>query len=750
MNQQPIVYPSGPDADPAVWNALLGDTLRVSKSPGCVAYIGDLQKTYLHEASGFRQIAPASLPVQKDTPYDLASLTKVVATATALMLLHEAGQLELDRSVFHYLPIPAFEPITVRHCLTHSAGLVSGLPYYKESSTIDEMLQRYAALPLKWKPGTRWLYSDVGFMILGRIVEIAAADALDRFCANRIFTPLGMKDTRFKPDAAYAARCAATEKCPWRKKLVVGEVHDENAYAVGGVAGHAGLFSTADDLATFCRAYLSGKVLKPETLDTMMKVPQIPAWPWQGLGWQVDPWSTKNSGFLPSRTAFGHSGWTGTSLWMDRASGLFAMQLGNTCHPSRATRNNEDFRRIFYTGVAKAFYPRSTNTHSGLDRVLREDFQDLRGKKIALLTHHAAVDQLGRGILDVLALAPEVTISIVYSPEHGLRGQAEAGESVASEKAKYPIVSLYGDRKAPSKEELAGIDVFVVDLQDVGARYYTYAATMKSCMEVCAQARVPVLVLVLDRPNPVGGAVLEGPIAENTSSMVCWGAVPVRHGLTMGEIALHFQKTLFAKQRLSVSVSALDAWAPERLFPECSLPWLAPSPNIPTAHAALLYVGTCLFEGTNLNEGRGTGTPFEMFGAPWLNPKEVIAQVPAPVCAGCKLEAVEYTPVSIPGKASTPRYQDERCDGIRITVTDSAAIRPFALAVGLISAIRRTHPKEFEWGKTFDVLAGSADLRESIEKGEPVETLLARIQTPLAAYDAERPKLYAEAAKPPA
>ena len=610
------------------------------------------------------------------------------------------------------------------------------------------MLQRYAALPLKWKPGTRWLYSDVGCMILGRIVELIAADSLDRFCANRIFGPLEMKDTRFKPDAAYAARCAATEQCAWRKKLVMGEVHDENAYAVGGVAGHAGLFSTAPDLAIFCRALLSGKLLKPETLDTMMKVPQIPAWPWQGLGWLVDPWTSKNSGFLPSRTAFGHSGWTGTSLWMDRASGLFAMQLGNTCHPSRSTRNNEDFRRIFYTGVAKAFYPRTTNTHSGLDRLMREDYRDVLGKRIALLTHHAAVDQLGRGILDVLAFAPEVTVSVVFSPEHGLHGQAEAGETVASEKERYPVVSLYGKRKAPTRDELNGVDLFVVDLQDVGARFYTYAATMKACMEVCAEARVP--VLVLDRPNPIGGAVIEGPIASDISSMVCWGAVPIRHGLTMGEIALHLQKTVFAKQKLRVSVSALDGWTPVRLFSECSLPWLAPSPNIPTPETALLYVGSCLFEGTNLNEGRGTERPFQVIGAPWLKSDEVIGRVAPSVRRGCQLEAVEYTPVSIPGKASSPRYQDERCAGIRMAIIDSSAARPFALAVGLLAAIRTIHPQEFEWGESFDVLAGSVALRESIDRGDTAEAIVARYQAALTAYDGERPKLYTDTLNPPA
>ncbi len=716
------------------------ESVRVSNSPGAVAYVGDRWGAVLHEATGNRQLVPAPMKAEVSTIYDLASLTKVVATTTAVMQLHEAGKVQLDLPVSHYLPIPAFRAFTLRHCLTHSAGLVPGLPYYKECSSIDEMLQRYADVPLKSQPGTRWLYSDVGFMILGRIVELIAADSLDAYCRKHIFEPLGMADTGFKPDTAHRARCAATENCPWRGTLMVGEVHDENAYAAGGVAGHAGLFGTAADLATFVRALLSGKILRPDTLNEMTRTPQIPAWPWQGIGWQLDGWSSKNSGFLTSRTTMGHSGWTGTSLWMDWKRGQFAILLGNTCHPSRSARNNPDFRRIFHAAVSKALYKNTINTHSGLDRLQREDFGDLRGKRVALLTHHAAVDQLGRHILDVFALAPDVQLKLLYSPEHGIRGHAEAGESVPSENGNIPVISLYGARKAPTAEELSGIDWFVIDLQDVGARYYTYAATMKACLEACVLADVP--VLILDRPNPVGGAILEGPIAINTGSPVCWGAVPIRHGMTMGEIALHFQRTEFAGTKLSVSVSALDNWLPSRFFDACSLPWLPPSPNIPDAGTAILYTGTCLFEGTNLNEGRGTETPFEVIGAPWLDSAAVLSILDEEACAGIQVDAIKYTPVSIPGKASSPRYQDTLCNGLRLTLLDAHAARPFAATVALIAAIRKTHPAEFAWGPSFDLLAGSDDLRTRLEQGEGWREIIAAYAPGIAAFEAVRPRLY--------
>ena len=220
---------------------------------------------------------------------------------------------------------------------------------------------------------------------------------------------------------------------------MLGEVHDENAYAVGGVAGHAGLFSTASDLAIFCRALLRGEVLCEPTLNEMTQTNQIPCYPWQGLGWLVDPWGSGEAGFLPSRTAFGHAGWTGTSLWLDRETGLFAILLANTCHPSRRKRDNGALRRTFYRGVASAFYSQTTATHTGLDRLLLSQFEPVRARRIALLTNHAAIDQYGRHILETLRLSSDVKLELLFSPEHGLHGNTEAGAAVASAHGPVPV-----------------------------------------------------------------------------------------------------------------------------------------------------------------------------------------------------------------------------------------------------------------------------------------------------------------------
>lgn len=294
--------------------------------------------------------------------------------------------------------------------------------------------------------------------------------------------------------------------------------------------------------------------------------------------------------------------------------------------------------------------------------------------------------------------------------------------------------------KEPSAQELRGIDLFVVDLQDVGARYYTYMATMRQCMAACARAKKP--VLILDRPNPVGGAILEGPIAVDTSSDVCCAAIPIRHGMTMGELGAFFLETDLKRSGLRLRVNLLDNWQPARLFTECALPWVPPSPNIPTPETALLYVGMCLFEGTNLNEGRGTDTPFAVVGAPWLDPAPVLDDVGDGAKTGCRLEAVSYTPKAIPGKASNPRYRDQVCQGIRIIVEAPREVRSFTLATALLLAIRERHPETFEWQPNFDVLAGGPDLRTRIEAGQSAPAIVADYEEALKTFDEKRPRFY--------
>ncbi len=711
-----------------------------SGGPGGVAYVGDGAQEYFFEAVGYRQATPTKAASNRETIYDLASLTKVIATTTCTLKLYEAGALGLDTLVTDHVPMPWCKDIRVRHLLTHTAGFVAGKYRYAEHNNILEMVRDYTTTGIVAPPGTRYQYSDIGFMLLGLIVESAASDSLDATAHKFIFEPLGMTNTFFNPPDSVKDRCAATEDCPWRKRVVHGEVHDENAFAVGGVSGHAGLFSTAGDLALFCRGLLGGKVLQEETMDQMLAFGGVADYPWQGLGWKLDPWLSDSRGALPVRSAFGHTGWTGTSMYLDRASDLFAIQLGNTCHTSRRARNNGYFRRRFYQTLAKSAYPERRGVHGGLDRLTRGSFGPLKDTRYGLLTNSAAIDQIERPILNVLGTIAGRPPHIVYSPEHGFARQGEAGEKIASQSGAMPIVSLYGDRKAPSSAELAELKLFVVDLQDIGSRYYTYMHTMRQCIEACAKAKVP--VLVLDRPNPLGGDIIEGPMPTVTGSPVCTARIPVRHGMTMGELAQFFAETM--KPKPDIEVYRLDNWIPSLSFSECGLPWVAPSPNMPTVETALAYVGTCLLEGVNMNEGRGTPHPFLLFGAPWLKATDVLSAMDAGSLRGAHLEVERYTPVSIEGKSTNPRFLGEECRGIRLHVTDAKQFRPFTLALDFLLSTRAVHGNELNFSPFFDTLAGGPRLREQILAGESAAEITHQHAMELTAFDGIRPKLYTE------
>jgi len=711
-----------------------------SGAPGAVALVGRGEKVLFHDAVGKRQLRPA-LAAEKDTIYDLASLTKVVCTATLVMMLRDEGKLRLEQPISDFLRLEQAPGVTLRQLLQHTSGLPAGIGglYFDIRSTKDA-LARIAVVKPKAPPGEKRIYSDLGYILLGHVIEQVGGERLDIAAARRIFQPLGMTDTCFTPAEALRTRCAATEQCAWRKRLLVGEVHDQNASAMGGVAGHAGLFGTAADLAVFAQALLAGRVLPEATLAEMCAPGQVPYYPWQGLGWKYDPWAGSVEGFLPARRAIGHTGWTGTNLWIDLDSKHYVILLSNTCHPTVDARDNRTLRTVFHTAAAEAAMPGRANTHAGVDRVFFNNLEDFAGKRIGLLTHLAAVDLLGRDTLTALRAVGGLNIQRVFTPEHGLRGQAEAGEQVRGQRAEIPVVSLYGEKKAPAPEDLRDLDVFVINLQDIGARYYTYVATMLACLRACAAAKVP--VSVLDRPNPLGGIVLEGPLPTTTESLVCSVSTPIRHGMTIAEMAQFLDKTALAKSGLRLGMLELDNWPRELYFDALAYPWLPPSPNIPDVDTALAYVGTCLFEGVNVNEGRGTDAPFLRCGAPWLDASAVLDAVPRAALRGCALSSERYTPRAIPGKATAPIYRDEPCEGIRIAIENREEFRPFTLAYALLAAMHRRHRDKLEWKPFFDTLAGGPALRQAILGGMDASAYVESLTPALARFDATRPKLY--------
>ena len=344
---------------------------------------------------------------------------------------------------------------------------------------------------------------------------------------------------------------------------------------------------------------------------------------------------------------------------------------------------------------------------SGLDN-LGTVYEHLEGKRIGLLTGPAAIDRNLRHSADILH--SQFHLTCLFAPEHGIRGDLQAGDPVAAavdQRTGLPVHSLYGDHQAPTEAELSEVDVLVVDLQDVGARFYTYIYTLAHAMESCARADIP--VVVLDRPNPLGGKHVEGCLLKSPfRSFVGRYAMPARYGLTIGEFAIWLNQEEHLGCRLTIS--RLSGWRRSMYFDETGLPWVSPSPNIPTVDSALAYVGTCLFEGTNLSEGRGTTRPFEQIGAPWLDQARVMRRIDPIAIQGAGLRPCWFRP-------TFSKHAGTLCAGIQLHVFDRELFRPYMAGIALMDAIRATHP-DFAFLPPsaaglpmIDLLAGTDELR---------------------------------------
>ncbi len=359
--------------------------------------------------------------------------------------------------------------------------------------------------------------------------------------------------------------------------------------------------------------------------------------------------------------------------------------------------------------------------NSGIDRfekILPKRFHRLRA---GLLIHPASVNRKLTHTKDILLESKKIRISALFGPQHGIFGNTQDNmiewEGFIDKKTKIPVYSLYGKTRKPTQEMLTNIDLFIIDLQDIGSRYYTFIWTMALCMEACKEKGIP--VVVLDRVNPIGGHLTEGPLLkQNFKSFVGLHPLPVRHGMTIGELALYFKNKFYQKSDLTII--PLKGWKRSQWFDETGLPWIMPSPNMPTIDTATVYPGMCLFEGTVISEGRGTTRPFEIFGAPFIQPEKLVQRL-----KNFKLKGVIFRPLYF-----TPtfnKYSGELCGGAQIHVIDKEKFKPVKTAVSILLALHELYPEvklwrkppyEYEFEKLpFDILAGSDRLRQDIENG---------------------------------
>ena len=388
--------------------------------------------------------------------------------------------------------------------------------------------------------------------------------------------------------------------------------------------------------------------------------------------------------------------------------------------------------------------PASGQVRPGIDVLVSDSLHLVAGKRVVLLTNHTGVDAAGHRDVDVLSGHTAIRLTALFSPEHGFRGlEDRPGLPDAVDSAtRLPIYSLYGGSRPPNFAALDSADVALVDLQDIGARYYTYPATATQLMRQAA--RRGVRVVVLDRPDPVGGEAVQGnvhaAIADPDTALVGFLPVPMRHGLTLGELLRLANDALGLHADLVVVPAA--GWRRGVYFDATGLPWIKPSPNMPDLESAFHYPGTCLFEGTNLSVGRGTPFAFQVIGAPWLDPEAVLTRFRdggggmGDATVGVEVTATEFTP----NGPTDGKYAGVPLKGLRLRVTDRARYDPTRLAVALLAAIRAAHPDSFRFGRRFDQLAAGPELRVALEAGQSVTAIWARWAAPLAAFRATRAK----------
>jgi len=731
------------------------DSVAASEVPGAVLLVGQGDQILHRKVLGWRATVPHPELMTAETIFDIASLTKVVATTPSVLKLWEAGKVDLNAPLGQYLKEfsgPAFQDVTVARLLTHSAGMPDLPSREAMAKGFPDAARIQARAGLAVAPGTVFLYSDTGFILLGELVRRVSGQRLDHFAQRTFYTPLGMRDTAFDPPKGWQKRIAPTEVVNAHGPLR-GVVHDGNARLLHGVAGHAGVFSTASDLSRYCRMLLAGGALggkryfKESTVRAMFS-PHVIGETTRGLGWDMaSPYSRTLGSYFPMGSV-GHTGFTGTAIWMDPPTQTYLILLTNRVHPY-GKGDVAELRRRISAAVGTRFASREAPpvaltpdttasapaadgparpegpTLSGLDRLVAEDFAPLAGRTIGLITNQTGVDIQGRRGVDLLAAAPRVRLKALFSPEHGMTGQVDANVPNSRDAATGLLIwSLYGPARRPSPEMLSGVDTLVFDIQDVGVRYYTYLTTLVYALE--EGGRRGIQVMVLDRPNPITGAVVEGPLMDpDMRSFTSPHTIPVRTGMTIGE----FAQMVVAERKLPVKLTVvpLERWQRGQWYDETGLPWVNPSPNIRNQTQALLYAGVGLLEATNLSVGRGTDMPFEVIGAPWITDPQALADgMNARGLAGVQFRPVFFTPTSSV-HANVP------LGGVRLEVTDRDAIRAVSVGLALGRELMERYPANFRPAAIQNLLVNRVAMW-SILRGEPFVRIMGWVDVSHAAF----------------
>jgi uncharacterized protein YbbC (DUF1343 family)/CubicO group peptidase (beta-lactamase class C family) len=855
------VAQSAPDFSPM--SKLVSDTVAAHKLPGAVVVVGHGGRIAFQQAYGLRKLdgepgldgAPsAAEPMTEDTIFDMASLSKDLATATGVMQMYEAGKItSFDDPIQKYLPAfniahdPQRAKVTLRMLLTHTSGEAPDVslkdPWGLVAPDKAGGINRALTTPLKDTPGSVFTYSDVNFILLGDLIEILSGQSEDVYASEHIFRPLGMTETRYLPlekacgphkvvgaaitwlrpppgrigvaclagtwSMGLLSRIAPTTHDdegnaatnPHFNMLTRGTVHDPTTRRMGGVAGHAGVFSTAHDVSLFAQALLdrlagrpSSFPLQRSTLE-MMTSPEQPghtatdisdantaagkakesrsgafdpllaaAYPaikgrnLRGYGWDIDTAFSKPRGALFPIGSFGHTGFTGTSLWMDPSSNTYVILLANAVHP----RGNQPISNLrgevasaaaAALGVGSSIPPAihgGSATLTSIDVLQQDQFAELGAAakrhddrfSFGLLTNQSGLDAHGRRTIDILAtdlpkMIPQAKLTALFSPEHGITGKldtAKIGGEVDAPTGLH-VASLYGahiaDRK-PTHEQLKALDAVVIDLQDAGVHFWTYEAAAGYFLEAASTEQTEfhhdLEIIVLDRPNLVGGVAVQGPVSDpGTESYVNYMPLPVRHGMTLGELAKYIVGTKHLATHLTVI--PMQRWERNEYFADTQLPWTDPSPNLKSSETAILYPALGLIETTNISVGRGTDSPFSFFGAAWMKAADVVAALNARQIAGA---AFEPTTEAIAEDSNHYPFHGQTISAVKVRVTDKVALNTPEMGVEILSVLHRLYPELFQLQRAMTLVCSQSTM-DALKRGDDpkriAETWNANLET---------------------
>lgn len=743
---------------------IMATALQEHDVPGAVIVIGHDGHVVFHKAYGNRSFIPTPVPMTENTIFDMASMTKVMATTTAAMQLYEEGRFRLNDPVSKYLPAFAAngkEDITIRQVMTHYSGLPPDLDLTSPWSGKQTAYDMAFAVKPDHPAGVSFVYSDINFITMGALVEKLSGMPLNEYVLKYVFDPLGMHHTSFLPPASWRDEIAPTQYDE-NHHMLLGVVNDPTSRRMGGVAGHAGLFSTAGDVSTFAQNLLDLLAGRPSKFPLnrltaeKMTTPQNPpnATALRGLGWDIESPFSGNRGELFPVGGFGHTGWTGTDIWMDPWSDSYVIFLSNRTYPNGGGHTialegqianaaaealniqipdsgNEIARLTGYnearTGMRR-LQSRNGTVETGIDVLEQENFAPLAALatkhggrlRVGILTNQTGVDSQGRRTIDVLAKdapahVPGMVVTTLFSPEHGITGSMDTTRISSSRDAAtgLPIISMYGATAAqrhPPIGKLRDLDAVVIDLRDVGVRFYTYETAVAYFLQAAAHTGTD--IVILDRPDPINGSFVQGPVSDaGHSSYTDFMPLPVRHGMTLGEIARYFNGE--AHIGAPLTVVPMKGWQRGDWDDSTSLLWVNPSPNLRSLNEATMYPGIGMIESSNISVGRGTDTPFGWIGAPWIDATQLSSALNNRFIPGIRFVPVEFTP-----RAPYP-YAGQNCRGVQFVITNRNALDSPEVGIEIASMLYKLYPTKYHLDAIEPLLANEATLKALQDHVDP-------------------------------